>query len=244
MEEYLFGEQPVVPPPILKPLTSSASVTPTPTKATPTPKVEPVVPPATGSAAQPTPAANAERQIQVMKDIHDAALRLGRNSYMTRVRLADLRAALPQYSRAEIDQALNEMQVTLGGLALMHLDDPLDVKDADREAAIYQGGQTNEILYMKPDMLHGIAKLRATVAAQSEAKPTPPQATPTSKVEPVADENKALFNEVDAATKPKDRKRIEADYGAKGKKAIFVENNINEILKEAEENGKVTKQCP
>ena len=84
----------------------------------------------------------------------------------------------------------------------------------------------------------------AKEAPPAQVEPTPTKAPLTPKVEPVADENKALFNEVDAATKPKDRKRIEADYGAKGKKAIFVENNINEILKEAEETGKVTKQCP
>jgi hypothetical protein len=46
------------------------------------------------------------------------------------------------------------------------------------------------------------------------------------------------------ARKLRQRKRIETEYGEKGKKAVFVENNINEILKEAEESGKVTKQCP
>ena len=54
-----------------------------------------------------------------------------------------------------------------------------------------------------------------------------------------------MLEDIDKNAKnAKQRKRIKMDYGNKGEKAIFIENNINEILKEAEESGKVTKQCP
>ena len=85
------------------------------------------------------------------------------------------------------------------------------------------------------------------------AKPAPapeaaPKATKTGKAttaQPVSAEDKAMLEDIDKnGKKTKQRKRIETEYGEKGKKAIFVENNINEILKEAEESGKVTKQCP
>jgi len=64
-------------------------------------------------------------------------------------------------------------------------------------------------------------------------------------VQPVSAEDKAMLEDIDKNAKnAKQRKRIKMDYGNKGEKAIFIENNINEILKEAEESGKVTKQCP
>lgn len=77
--------------------------------------------------------------------------------------------------------------------------------------------------------------------------PSKPKTTPKTAetVQPVSAEDKAMLEDIDKNAKnAKQRKRIKMDYGNKGEKAIFIENNINEILKEAEESGKVTKQCP
>jgi hypothetical protein len=40
------------------------------------------------------------------------------------------------------------------------------------------------------------------------------------------------------------RTRIEADYPGIGKKALFINDNIEQIVAEAEATGKVTKVCP
>lgn len=94
-------------------------------------------------------------------------------------------------------------------------------------------------------------KAKATPAAKA-AEPTPTPTTPTptpaaeaGKAETASESDKAIFEDVDANKNKKGAKsRIKQAYGTRGTKAIFIEDNINQILQEAEENGKVTKICP
>jgi hypothetical protein len=76
--------------------------------------------------------------------------------------------------------------------------------------------------------------------------PSKPKAAPrAAEMETASESDKAIFEDVDANKNKKGAKsRIKQAYGARGTKAIFIEDNINQILQEAEENGKVTKICP
>lgn len=76
--------------------------------------------------------------------------------------------------------------------------------------------------------------------------PSKPKAAPrAAEMETASESDKAIFEDVDANKNKKGAKsRIKQAYGTRGTKAIFIEDNINQILQEAEENGKVTKICP
>jgi hypothetical protein len=71
-------------------------------------------------------------------------------------------------------------------------------------------------------------------------------ATPTSTTPEVPTEVKQIFDTLDSpqGKKSKTRKSVEAMNPDLGKKAIFVNDNIEQIIAEAEANGKVTKECP
>jgi hypothetical protein len=62
----------------------------------------------------------------------------------------------------------------------------------------------------------------------------------------VPTEVKQIFDTLDSpqGKKSKTRKSVEAMNPDLGKKAIFVNDNIEQIIAEAEANGKVTKECP
>ena len=81
--------------------------------------------------------------------IRDAYLRTSGGQWNIRVRLADLRAALSDVPRATLDDTL----LSLGReqrLALYPLDNPREISDADRSAAINVVGQVFHIVYMSP----------------------------------------------------------------------------------------------
>jgi DNA-binding PadR family transcriptional regulator len=81
--------------------------------------------------------------------IRDAYLRASGGQWNTRVRLADLRAALSDVPQATLDNTL----LSLGReqrLALYPLDNPREISDADRSAAINVVGQVFHIVYMSP----------------------------------------------------------------------------------------------
>jgi hypothetical protein len=65
----------------------------------------------------------------------------------TRVRLADLRDQLSELPREVLDRYLLAMQQT-GRLALYSLDDPREVTEADRDAALSILGHHRHIVYM------------------------------------------------------------------------------------------------
>lgn len=65
-----------------------------------------------------------------------------------RVRIAHLKRQLSNLSATEIEQSLLQLWRD-GKVALMRLDDPLDIRPEDEAAAIRSGGQLNHILYMK-----------------------------------------------------------------------------------------------
>ena len=86
------------------------------------------------------------------------------------------------------------------------------------------------------------ARLGSEAVRGTLATPAP---TPAAETETASESDKAIFEDVDANKNKKGAKsRIKQAYGTRGTKAIFIEDNINQILQEAEENGKVTKICP
>jgi len=97
-------------------------------------------------AAGPTPAAPAP---PLAARIRSAYLADSAGDWGVRVRLAALRRSLGDVSRPVLDAALLELART-ERLALYPLDDPLDVTDADREAAIERLGQRFHLVYMDP----------------------------------------------------------------------------------------------
>jgi hypothetical protein len=97
-------------------------------------------------AAGPTPAAPAP---PLAARIRSAYLADSAGHWGVRVRLAALRRFLGDISRPVLDAALLELART-ERLALYPLDDPLDVTDADREAAIERLGQRFHVVYMDP----------------------------------------------------------------------------------------------
>jgi len=78
--------------------------------------------------------------------IHQAYLQLTHGNTKQRVRLHQLRAALPDLDRATLDLTLLEMQ-RQGLLVLMTLDNSREITAADREAALDIGGNPRHILY-------------------------------------------------------------------------------------------------
>jgi len=72
------------------------------------------------------------------------------------------------------------------------------------------------------------------------------KAAPTTAATEVPTEVRQIFDTLDLpqGKKSKTRKIVEAMHPDLGKKAIFVNDNIEQIIAEAEANGKVTKECP
>jgi hypothetical protein len=72
------------------------------------------------------------------------------------------------------------------------------------------------------------------------------KAAPTTAATEVPTEVRQIFDTLDSpqGKKSKTRKSVEAMNPDLGKKAIFVNDNIEQIIAEAEANGKVTKECP
>jgi len=80
-------------------------------------------------------------------NIRQAYQQLSNGEWNVRVRLADLRSALPTVVRDVLDQALLQMQRE-ALLALYMIDDPTDITPADEQAAIDILGAKRHIIYM------------------------------------------------------------------------------------------------
>lgn len=90
-----------------------------------------------------------------------------------------------------------------------------------------------------PEALLG--KKAGKPAAKTEAKPDK-----AGKVQTAPDDVKQVFATLDSpqGSKARVRKMIKGTYPEIGPKAIFINDNIEQIIAEAEANGKVTKECP
>lgn len=98
---------------------------------------------------------NDHRPVEIVYDAVDVP-RLIENAYRrithghenTRVRLAELRREIPGIDRDELDRALIEM-ADKGEVALYPLENPLEIGDDDRTAALYvPSGHVRHILYL------------------------------------------------------------------------------------------------
>lgn len=80
--------------------------------------------------------------------IEDAYRRITHNQENIRVRLADLRREIPAIDRDELDRALIDM-ADKGRVALYPLENPLEIGDDDRTAALYvPSGHVRHIVYL------------------------------------------------------------------------------------------------
>lgn len=86
-----------------------------------------------------------------------------------------------------------------------------------------------------------LGKKAGTPKAKTEAKPSK-----AGKVQTAPDDVKRVFATLDSpqGSKARVRKMIKGTYPEIGPKAIFINDNIEQIIAEAEANGKVTKECP
>ena len=82
---------------------------------------------------------------------------------------------------------------------------------------------------------------KPSAATETEAKPDK-----AGKVQTAPDDVKQVFATLDSpqGSKARVRKMIKGTYPEIGPKAIFINDNIEQIIAEAEANGKVTKECP
>lgn len=80
--------------------------------------------------------------------IAEAYLRASGGERNVRVRLADLRDALPEVPRGRLDETLLEM-ADRGDAALYRLDNPLEINDRDRDAVLKTpAGDPRHIIYL------------------------------------------------------------------------------------------------
>ncbi|WP_346292297.1 hypothetical protein [Sphaerothrix gracilis] len=80
--------------------------------------------------------------------IRKAYMKVSGGQPSVRVRLADLRQHLGEFSRSEVDRVLGEMELS-EKLVLMHLDDPQEINPEDDEAAVEIGGHKSHIVYLQ-----------------------------------------------------------------------------------------------
>ena len=86
--------------------------------------------------------------INIQSEIRRAYLQASKGEFVVRVRLAAIRQNLPHISRADLDNALINMEDTRQ-ITMMNLDDPTEIKPADREAALMIGNHSNHIVYLR-----------------------------------------------------------------------------------------------
>lgn len=82
------------------------------------------------------------------ESIQNAIYEAGGKQLETRVRLADLREALPNVPRKQLDETLKQMQ-TDGDLVLYRNDDPQDMTPRDRGAQLMLGNDPRDLVYLK-----------------------------------------------------------------------------------------------
>lgn len=87
--------------------------------------------------------------VEVEQAIKSACLQLGTGNTRGRVRLANLRPLLSDFSREEVDQAIFAMEDN-GTLTAMRLDNPDEISSEDREAVLRTpAGSESHILYLQ-----------------------------------------------------------------------------------------------
>ena len=90
-----------------------------------------------------------ETRGDLSQQIRDAYCRTSGGRWNVRVRLADLRGALPGVPREEFDGALLALE-TAGALVLYPLDDPQEIRPGDEAAALPNSlGIRRHILYIE-----------------------------------------------------------------------------------------------
>ena len=110
----------------------------------------------------------------IRQRIRDAAYKAAGNRWDARVRLADLREALPDMPREQLDELLREMEAA-GELTLYRLDDPAEIKDRDKQAAMtLVGGDKRHIFYMSKPKAEQVqySAGRARTAIREDMKST------------------------------------------------------------------------
>lgn len=114
--------------------------------------------------------------------------------------------------------------------------------DGKEYEGILKGRNQDLVLGMDEESDRAIA---ARVLLSRDAAPVSEKAAPSAKgVETAPAEVKEIFREIDAGKNKRTvRRRVQDDY-KDGKKALFVADNIEQIIAEAEATGKVTKVCP
>lgn len=94
---------------------------------------------------QPPVSSHDDTRLQI-RSAHQA---LSRNTGLERVRLADMRARLTHLPRPVFDEAIRTMEAT-DEVVLYRLDNPLEIREEDRLAAILTPtGQPRHLVYMK-----------------------------------------------------------------------------------------------
>ena len=92
---------------------------------------------------------DSEQSAAAVEDkIRAAYTKASQGSYNVRVKLAELRKYLSEFSRTQIDQALGKMELE-ENLVLMTLNDPQEIDAEDEAAAVDVGGQKRHIVYVK-----------------------------------------------------------------------------------------------
>ena len=91
----------------------------------------------------------AEPSSAIESAIQAACLELGGNRTQVRVRMRDLRPLLSDFQPDSVDQAILAMELS-GQVVAMRLDNPDELSDADRAAALVTpAGSENHILYLQ-----------------------------------------------------------------------------------------------
>lgn len=86
-------------------------------------------------------------ECQLRQAIEKVCLDVAGGRENVRVRLADLRPQLSEFSREEVDEELRSLERT-GRLSIWQLNDPMEITAADKEAAlITAGGNQSHIVY-------------------------------------------------------------------------------------------------
>jgi hypothetical protein len=99
-------------------------------------------------AKRPPASLEAKPNIPLAERIRTTALEIAQGATRTRVRLRDLRARLPDVTRADLDRELLELQ-RRHVLVLYRIDDPTDISREDESAAMIVADNPRHILYLE-----------------------------------------------------------------------------------------------
>jgi hypothetical protein len=83
------------------------------------------------------------------QDVLSILYKLKQHSNVGRIRISDLRSALPQLNRDELDDKLLKLQ-SMNQIVLYHGDDPLELTEKDhRDALVTITGNKRHFVYIK-----------------------------------------------------------------------------------------------